>query len=186
MNPTATPSEPAATLVPLRDGYQVPERFTAQMVRRVHHAPVWCRIDVEMVSGKPNARALAITRNPQDPPLSPADLASLSLTEVLDYAVRDEARRHTPPVKWTRDDDASVGLQSFLGEVTSRLDTDAAGALTAARKARDGRRGRITPGDLEHVRDLYERGGVAAIMAERGCGERQARRLLSRARKEVQ
>src|SRR5262245_55529803 len=154
---STTPPEPAVPLVPLSGGFQVPERFTAQMVRRVHNAPVWCRIDVEMINGRQHVRALTITRNPQDPPLSPADLANLNLTELLDYTVRDEARRHAPSLKWTRDDDTPVhfpSFQSLQDETLSQLDQQAADALTAAQKARDGRRGRITPADLEHIRDL--------------------------------
>lgn len=63
------------------------------------------------------------------------------------------------------------------------------GALTAARSPRRGAsrgRPRITPEDLRRVLDIYAAKGVDGIMRELGYGERNARRLLARARKELQ
>jgi hypothetical protein len=47
------------------------------------------------------------------------------------------------------------------------------------------RKRRITPDDLRRVLDLYERAGVQAVMAERETTERNAFRLIARARKEL-
>jgi hypothetical protein len=172
-------------MVTLTGGYQVPERFTVQMVRRLRGTSIWCQVSVEMVSGRPHVRSLAIARPAGAPPLSPADLARAGdLTELVDYAVREEARRHAPPLVWTSaEPPAEVPLGELMDWTAGKLGEQEAEALTAAKTARH--RGRVTHADLVRVLDLYHRNGVPAIMEDFGVAERQARRLLARARKEA-
>jgi hypothetical protein len=169
-------------MVSLPGGFQVPGRFMIRLRGRARRTPVECQAAVEMISGKPYVRALAFeVRDPQGRGLSAADLAALSLVQVLDAAVQQAALEHTP-MAWARDD-TPADLPSFTGWVRAQWEADSAAALTAARSVRD--RHRITADDLRRVRDIHAAKGIEGVMAELGYSERNARRLLARARREL-
>jgi hypothetical protein len=172
-------------MVSLPGGFRVPGHFMIRLRGRARRTPVDCQAAIEMIDGKPHMRALAFeVRDPQARPLSAADLAELNLVQVLDAAVRQEALHHTPMEwDWVQDDEAPADLRSFMGEAAARLEAHSGAALTAARSARDRRR--ITAEDLRQVRDIHAAKGIAGVMDELGYSERNAWRLLARARKEL-
>ena len=88
----------ATSMTPLTGGFQVPERFTTSPPLVHRYIRVQCQVSVEMIGGRPHVRALAIEAT--GPPLSPADLAKLDLTQMLDAAVQQEARKQAPPLEW--------------------------------------------------------------------------------------
>jgi hypothetical protein len=164
-------------------GFQVPARFTIQMHSRVRRTPVSAEVAVEMVDGEPHVRALALgVRGSEARPLSAADLSAISLKDLLDSAVVRTALEHTP-MRWEPGDDGPVSLGAFTGWVREQQAADEGAALTAARASRDRRR--ITPDDLRRVLAIHAAKGVEGIMGELGYSERNARRLLARARKEL-
>jgi hypothetical protein len=169
----------ASGRVSLPGGFQVPARFTIRLHGRVRRTPVECQVAVEMLGGKAHVRALAFeVRDPKAKPLSAADLAGLNLTQVLDAAVQQAALEYTPR-EWVHDGSAT-DLPTFLGWVHDQADADSAAALSAARSARERRR--ITPDDLRRVYEIHDAEGIEGVMDKLKYSERNARRLLARAR----
>jgi hypothetical protein len=169
----------ASGRVALTGGFQVPARFTIRLRGRVRRTPVECQAAVEMLGGKAHVRALAFeVRDPKARPLSAEDLAGLNLTQVLDAAVQQAALEHTP-MQWTRED-SETDPASFLGWVRDQWDADSAAVIPAARSARERRR--ITLDDLRKVLDIHDAEGIEGVMARLKYSERNARRLLARAR----
>jgi hypothetical protein len=170
-------------MVPLRGGFRVPGRFTIRLRGRARRTPVEVEAAVEMIDGKAHMRGLAIVAG-DTRPLSAADLSALDLVQIFDSAVQQAALAHTP-MEWKQapGDDAPVPLPAFTGWVREQQAADAGAALTAARSARDRRR--ITDSDLRRVLDIHAAKGIEGVMAELGYSERNARRLLARARKEL-
>jgi hypothetical protein len=167
-------------MTPLTGGFQVPERFTTSPPLVHRYIRVQCQVSVEMIGGRPHVRALAIEAT--GPPLSPADLAKLDLTQMLDAAVQQEARKHAPPLEWASAKDP-VPFSEFVASAPGQAGQQEADALAAARAARHRRR--VTPTDLTRVLDTFNRKGIHGVEDEFGVAERQARRLLARARKEL-
>lgn len=139
-----------------------------------------------MIDGEPYLRAVTVeVRDPEARPLSAADLAGyFSLVEVLDAAVQRAAQLHTPREwAWEPEDDNPVALKSLLGWAGEQAAADERAALAAARAAHDRRR--ITPDTLRQVLDIHAAKGIEGVMDEMRYSERNARRLLARARKEL-
>jgi hypothetical protein len=178
-----TDPETTAGMVALARGYQVPEHFTGQVQRQVGRTLVSAEVTVEMIDGKPYVRALAFgVRDPAARPLPAADLSEISLRDILDSAMVYAAMQHTP-LRWQPETDAPVFISSFTRWAREQWTAHERGALDAARAARSQRR--ITPDDLRRVLAIHATKGVEGIMNELGYSERNARRLLARARKEL-
>jgi hypothetical protein len=172
-------------MVDLTGGWRVPERFTIRLVARLRRVPVQAEVCVEVPGGQPHIRALAIAAAPGTGPLSAADLAELDLSDLLNRAIQQEARQHTLS-QWQLDEsDTPIPLGSFLGWARDQAAADDAAALTAARTATSRDRRRITAADLRRVLDIHAAKGIQGVMDDLGYSERNARRLLARARKEL-
>jgi hypothetical protein len=154
-------------LVDLGYGFKVRERFTAT-------APLpdrigICRVTVRMDDGRPLVEHLELSL---DPALIAQQFAPLiNIRELVDDSVRAEAINMTE-LHYTPD------------EITDRrMSRDFADALAAARQARWRR---VTPERLREVLDQFADGGISLVMQKQHTSERNARRLLARARKELQ
>jgi hypothetical protein len=170
-------------MVQLPGGWQVPRRFTRRLLGRARRTPVECEIAVEVIDGTPHLRAVALAARDPQVPLSAADLAGLSLTGILDEAMRQAQLEHTTR-EWVLDDNQTAFTwPAFKDWVLEQTEADQAAALAAARTARSRRR--ITHADLRRVRDIHAAKGIPGVMVELGYSERNARRLWARAKKEL-
>jgi len=168
-------------MIPIGGGFQVPERFTTSppLVHRARRAR--CQVAVEMVGGKPRIRGLAIeSTGPR--PLTAADLAAMDWAALLDAAVQQEARKYTPPLEWAGGKDPT-DLAAFTGGMLNQLDQQSTETLAAARSARHPRR--FPAADLARLLTIHADKGIEGVKAEFSVSERQAYRLLDRARKEI-
>jgi hypothetical protein len=175
-------AEPDVAMVSLPGGFRVPEQFPIRLAGRARRVPVQAHVAVEMHGDRPHVRALAIWASGSGP-LAAADLAALDLPGLLDAAVQQAALQHTP-MRWQPDQtDTPAQLGVFLGWASEQWAADERAALASARTARDRRR--VTPADLRRVLDVHAAKGIEGVRAELGYSERNARRLLARARKEL-
>lgn len=174
-------AEQSQSMVTLPGGYRVPAVFTSDLHGRAGRTPVSALLTVEITDdGRPHLRELALAV-PDGPPLPASDLDGISLTELLDSAVRDQVLRHNP-VRWSAGE-GPMRLGAFLGQAREHFAAGERAATVAARAARDRRS--VTPDLLRRVLDLYDRKGIGAVMDELNYSERNARRLLARARTEL-
>lgn len=169
-------------MVALGRGFQVPGRFTSRLQKRIRRTLVTAEADIEMLNGEPRVRAIALAVPGGGRPLTPAELSEISLKDILDSAVTHAALEATP-MQWEPGGDGPVPLASFMTWVREQSAADERSALAAARSARDRRR--VTPEVLRRVLDIHADKGVQGVMDELNYSERNARRLLARARKEL-
>lgn len=179
-----TEADDTSGMTTLPGGWRVPNSFTIRLLGQVRRTPVEAEVAVEMIGGTHYLRALALAARDPAKPLSAADLADINLVLVLDWAVREKAREQTTR-EWVLDEDPASfnSFGAFKGWVLAKADADAAAALSAVRSARTRRR--ITPADLRRVLDVHAAKGIGGLMTELGYSERNAYRLLARARKEL-
>ncbi len=113
--------------------------------------------------------------------MSPELLREIDLVAVLDAAVQHEARRQALGSEVSV---ASNELdQAEGGEGFARLLDGEDDLRARPRPAR--RRRNVTPELLSRVLELYEKSGIHVVMDEFDYSERNARRLIARARKEL-
>lgn len=162
-------------------GFVVPERWTTTSAI----APqAELALSVVVLAGDPHVESATIKSTKEGSALSADAVKRLGLAPALEAAVRSGVL-----LSMARDDPkvaAEVGRAITTG--TDVLDGDdiAAAWAEASRKARSAvRRPRITRDDLREVIELHAEGGIDLIRAKRGTTERNARRLLARARKEL-
>lgn len=160
----------------------MPARFAIQLRTRVRHTWIRAAVDIEVVNGEPHMRVLTLAGEGGEP-LSAAVLSKLSLTDILHRAVQQKALEITP-VHWEPSGPEPITWGAFKAQLISAIEADERAALTAARSATNRRR--VTPDLLRRVLAVYEAKGVDGIIDDLGYSERNARRLLARARKEIQ
>lgn len=164
-------------------GFRVPARFRRQLRKRVRRVWVRAAVEVEVVDGEPQMRALALWGENGEP-LSAAVLSVLGVTDILHRAVQQEAIEHTPML-WEPAEDGAVTLGSMMAQLAGQQAADEHAALTAARSATNRRR--ITQDLLRRVLATYDAEGIGGLTnGPLHYSERNARRLLARARKELQ
>ncbi len=164
-------------MVRLPGGEVVPESFTAVVV--LPEKGLRWDVGVAMVDGRPHAQWV-MTRSKQRP-MSPELLREIDLVAVLDAAVQHMARRqaHGSDVSVAFSElDQAEGEEGFA-RLLDRED-DSRAPARAARRRRN-----VTPELLSRVLELYEKGGIHVVMDEFDYSERNARRLIARARKEL-
>ena len=158
-----------------REEPAVPESFTAIVV--LPEKGLRWDVGVAMVDGRPHAQWV-MTRSKQRP-MSPELLREIDLVAVLDAAVQYEAGRQAHGSEVSV---ASSELDQAEGEggFARLLDRDDSRAPRPARRRRN-----VTPELLTRVLELYEKSGIHVVMDEFDYSERNARRLIARARKEL-
>jgi hypothetical protein len=174
-----TTSDQQTVTVSLPGEWAVPESFEAAWTTLDEYR-LRVRIGVHMIDGQPHVGYLVMGTDPADPHrrfLSDKDLRRVDLVAMLDAAVRDAAWHTTPKPPITLADIEQLGGQGLFDLWMREFQS----AHTAARRAR---RRRITSELLAEVLELHEKGGIHLVMEELGYSERNARRLLARARKE--
>jgi hypothetical protein len=164
-----TPSD--GRLVQLPGGWFVPPEFTVQL-GAIHHSESYT-VAVEMRGTRSHVRFVGIIADGD--PLSPERLDEISLAELVDAAVQQVALRYTPRKKFTLSEVEEMGGRAIADVIEADLEH-------AHRAATSARRRRVTPERLAEVVELHEQGGVGAIMDTLHYSERNARRLLARAR----
>lgn len=163
------------TLVQLPGGWVVPERFEESLppLRRSDSY----EIGVEMVGGRPYLASARIVID--GPPIPPERVGKLDLAGMIDAAVRQRAIATTPRQKYSLEELHAMGDEQGAEVLLDAIRSGYAEATVAARRAR---RRRITPELLGQVVELFDSKGIAGVMEELDYSERNARRLLARAR----
>lgn len=182
-------SEPA--LVDLPDGFRVRERFAfaSWLVIGDKRVGFVGRVRVT-AAGVPELHELAInctTTAGEECTLDTRDLETIDLREVLESGVAVEAIRHPTRAHGLEvtalDDDEVTRATEYGHKFAELLENHYSEALKSARRAR---RHRVTPQLLERVLELADGpSGVRGIQSELQTSERNARRLVARARKEL-
>jgi hypothetical protein len=161
-------------------GFLVPERWTEQ--RRLD-GDIALTLSVVVIDGEPRVESAAL--HPEaGAALSPAAARRFGLDAPLESSVRSRVLLNMAPDQ----PKLSAALGRAITTRTDVLDQDgmAAAWAEAGREARSAvRRKRITSDDLRNVLDLYTEGGIHLVMSKLEYSERNARRLLSRARREL-
>jgi hypothetical protein len=170
--------------VRLPGGWLVREQITRRFRNRDHPD------DRYELTVRVSASGFAVEQFAADPPVPPERLRELDLPGMVERAVLDavEISLVDPP-------EYIDALRERLGRPAD-FDEDRFGswheaaiaireemAATSVRKIR--RRRKITPELLEQVRDLYDRGGIGAVVDGLDMSPRNAWRLLARAREEL-
>jgi hypothetical protein len=178
-----TADPPREDLVELAYTFQVPRQFTSRI--HLRDVSAVAEITIVMVEGMPKIRAWHVECSEPVPP----DLMKAVGPALVDFAVREQALTYSvrpssfPEAQSTEE----LLVASSTEEGRRRWNEDEkrwiASADRAARAARTKRR--VTPERLARVRALYETGGIPAVIDETGGSERNARRLLARAKKEL-
>lgn len=181
---------PEPDVVELENGTRVRERFAFVSWLTIDGKRIGYVGRVRVVDGEPELVELAITCTETDGgapcALTASDLESVDLIEVLEGGVAAEALRHTARVRRLEvqalDDDETTPASEFGSEFAELLEEHYSSAV---RKARTGKRHRVTPLLLERVLELYAQpGGIRNVQRALQTSERNARRLVARARQE--
>jgi hypothetical protein len=159
--------------VSLDEGWSVPTRFVA----RGFDAEQRLQLSLTVVmDGRVPLIEAALVWGVNGPSLRPMpfeEIAALRWSDLKDAVLQSAAYWWTPGRGWHHPD---------WKRDTADLDAEADSLRTAVAKAR---RYRTDVDKLRAVLDLHERGGVDLIMQELSYSERNARRLLARARREL-
>jgi hypothetical protein len=155
--------------VGLPGGWDVPDRFEQHTAVIVDDQAVGvAAVVVRMRDGRPQPERLELKFFDQAGnwgSIAPKHLPQINLVEILDLAVTAEA----------------LDQMDWHGADRERdYWSDAHGAAQRARWRR------TTPDRLQEVLDQYAEGGINKVTDEQHISERHARRLLARARKELQ
>jgi hypothetical protein len=158
----------SAELVPLPGpyGFRVHRRFVVSTDGPAEGVAN-LTVAVEMVGGTPKVRMVIAQVGPDDPPVDVSTIAALIDSATVDDAVRTEALMWSSP------------SPRFRADGTSRP-AAVARAVHAAQHRRH-----VTPSLLADVLSTYEAEGIHAVMTKLNYSERNARRLLARARAEL-
>jgi hypothetical protein len=177
---TANERSSVTRRVRLPGGWTIPARFHWTGSVPVGRRSVELAVDVVVVAGQPRLAGCNIGASE---PLRSSDLRKLRLEDVLDLATRAAAQP----------DQKLPGVRT----VDFRAEEDAAGSAEAADDptypARQRYRAAAGPAEtaiwrrvdaelLAEVVELYDKGGVPAVIAEIPATERTVRRWLARAR----
>jgi hypothetical protein len=154
------------------------------------YPPVDIAMDLDVdEAGRSVPRMILITPRMSEPgdltstmPLDDATLAAVDLVEAKDQIMLIEAQTHTPGRGYTWGDVATAANAGDVRQALELIDRDAPAALTAVKRAR---RNKITPQLLERVLELYEQGGIDAVVEGTNYSEPYSWKLLRRARAEV-
>jgi hypothetical protein len=149
--------------VRLPDDFVVPPRFTSTLMTR--RGGEHFEVEVVMRGGKPHAKRIEITPSGNQRDISVEELRKIDLANVLVEALRNEMVYEWPTFQAATNEDEWKPL-----------------VARAERVARTAGRRRITPELLDQVLALHAEGGIGKVMDELGYTERNARRLLKRAR----
>ena len=170
-------------MVALPYGFTARRRFTQRIKLRAIPASV--DLDVEFIDGRPMLHALGATC---DEPLEFGAVSHALTPALLDLAVRVEMLDHTEtPATFPGVTDPSelhelLSTQAGRREWREKERKWVVEADRSARASRDSRR--VTSERLRRVLDLYETKGIGAVIESEHTTERNARRLIARARAE--
>lgn len=174
-----TPSKKRGTpeWVELGDGFRVPPTFDHEVPVKLGPSTVRCRIEVEMVDGKPALASFTPER-----PLLPVEYRQLGLNPVVAAAVnanRDyDVSTNITITAWDEAvESLGDGKHPWASVANALVD---AKAQEVAEKAT-----RYRSNDAEFLREvgeLYEAGGVPAVRERHPAAERTVRRWLAKAK----
>jgi hypothetical protein len=177
---TANERSGGSRRVRLPGGWTIPSRFHWTGSVPVGRRSVALGVDVVVVGGQPR---LAECHIGASEPLRSSDLRKLRLEDVLDLATRAAAQpdQKLPGVRTLdfRAEQVAAGSAEAADDPTysaRQRYRAAAGPVEAASRRR------IDAVLLAEVVDLYDKGGVPAVIAEIPASERTVRRWLAQAR----
>jgi hypothetical protein len=158
----------------------VRERFAMRLGDPQGRGEVY-EVAVRMEDGRPLIEHWCVHA---DPPLRLERLTEINEGEVVDAVMQQEAISQTPNLPYSREEIDPHHIEVVFDRLMSS-------SLAAARQARHRRN--VTPELLRTVLALHEKGererrggGVELVKRDLGYSERNARRLLARARKELE
>jgi hypothetical protein len=162
-------------MVSLPGGRQVRERFTSRIPIGENGA---YEVTIQMRDGKPHLEHFELD---PEAPIAPDELARVDLVKLVDLAMIGEVLTHIPSRLISLDEATDADIERLLQDLRRELSN----VHSAVRRSRWRR---VTPDFLRSVLDAYEAGdeGIKSVMKKFNYSERNARRLLARARKELQ
>jgi hypothetical protein len=172
----------------LPGGFVVRRRFTGVTTDEgENHSPFDIVMDLTVDDdGRSHAQEIRIRVAGGDtvglPPLDDSALARIDLVKAKDQIMVLEALTHTPGRGASYNEIVEASRTGDLRQVFSVLDRHTPAAVAAMGTVR--RRRQVTPELLTQVLDLYDQGGVQAVMDTLHFSESYSFKLLRKAREE--